>query len=191
MATSPDPIATSPATLRQLARDNQEMGSRLAHLEFQAMIRELRNPNLFDLRLDFPNDPGPWLDSPMLTEDPSSQRMPQLNVTLGKIAWVYDPASLPVIAIFVPDTDSLKLRETLEALLTAHHTHPFARFVFLCESLRPVPFLGRFELTYEHLGKLVPVDVARRLRLRFGVQQIRNLVSGQLLWRVPRTVATD
>jgi len=191
MATSPDPIATSPANLRQLARDNQEMGSRLAHLEFQAMMRELSNPNLFDLRLDFPNDPGPWLVPPVLTEDLSSQRLPLLNVTLGKTAWVNDPASLPVIAMFVPDTDSLTLREALGALLTVHYNRPFARFVFLCESLRPVPFLGRYQLTYEHLGKLPPAVAAKRLRLRFGVQQIRNLVSGQLLWRVPRTVATD
>ena len=190
MATSPDPIATSPATLRQLARENQEMGARLAQLEFQAMMRDLSNPHLFDLRIDFPNDPGPWLIPPVLTEDPSSQRLPRLNVTLGKTAWVHDPASLPVLAMFVPDTDSLTLREALGSLLTVHYTRPFARFVFLCESLRPVPFLGRYELTYEHLGKLPPAVAAQRLRLRFGVEQIRDLVSGQLLWRAPRRATT-
>lgn len=185
MPTHPDPVPVSPAVLQRLARENKEMGQRLAQLEFHKLQEELANPDLFDIQIDFPGDPAPTLVPPLLSEQPISEHLPRLNVTLGKIAWDSTPEKLPVIGIFCPDVESTVLRSALGALLSVHYTQPFARFVFLCETLRPIPFLGRYQLTYEHLGKTRPIDASRRLNLRFGVREIRHLVTGNLLWRAP------
>jgi len=185
MPTEPDTIAVSPAILRRLARENQEMGTRLASREFHSLLAELESAQLFDLEIDFPNDPGPELMLPILADDPSFHRLPRLNVTLGSVAWVDDPDSLPVLGIFVPDGKQAALRKALTSLMAEHYSKPFARFVFLCESLRLVPFFGRYNFTFEHLGKLPPSLAARRIHQRFGAEQIRDLVSGKLLWRAP------
>ena len=112
--------------------------------------------------------------------------MPVLNVTLGRTAWVRAPEDLPVVGIFVPAGEPAALARALSGLITAHYTAPFARFVFLCQELRPVPLLGRYQFTVEHLGKITPNAAARRLNLRFGVVEIRDLMSGGLLWRQPK-----
>jgi hypothetical protein len=186
MATHQEAIAISPGLLRRLGRENREMGVRLAQLEYHNMIAELENPQVFELSIDFPDAPAPDLVPPLLSEQPISDRMPVLNVTLGKTAWVRVPEDLPVIGIFVPAADHETLKRAFIKLVTEHYMAPFARFVFLCEELRPVPLLGRYRFTYEHLASTKPHDAARRLNLRFGVVQIRHIVTGALLWRVPK-----
>ncbi len=185
MATYQESVAISPALVRRLGRENREMGVRLAQLEYHNMIAELENPKVFDLRIDFPDEPAPDLVPPLLSEQPISERMPVLNVTMGKTAWVRVPEDLPVIGIFVPKSDYETLKRAFIKLMTEHYMAPFARFVFLCEEMRPIPLLGRYSLTYEHLGRIAPNAAARRLNLRYGVVQIRHIVSGALLWRAP------
>ncbi len=186
MATQPDPLTVSPSNLRQLARDNQELGRRLADHEYRAVIAELSSPEVFDLEIDFPDLPAPTLNIPLLTEEREVAHLPQLNVTLGTMAWVYDASRLPVIGIFCPPVETAGTREALSALLTAHYAKPFARFVFLCSDLRIVPFLGRYQLAYESLGRAEPNDVATRLARRFGMTEIRNLITGNRIWSAPK-----
>ncbi len=192
MGESADPNLGSPALLRRLARDNQTMGPRLAQLEFQQMMRELANPTLFDLVIDFPEQEKVRpLVLPTMAEHPMANRAPVLNVTLGRTAWNENPDSLPVVGIFISDHQHPATRPALAALMRQHHAAPFARFVFLCASMRPIPFLGRYEFTYEYVSAQYPVVLARRLRLRYGMEQIRDLGSGRPIWRGKRAMNTS
>lgn len=195
MGQSIDPDVGSPALLRRLARENQMLGPRLAQLEFQQMMRELENPSLFELKIDFPEQKSaPPLTLPNLADHPMANRAPVLNVTLGKTAWFEMPDSLPVVGIFVADHLQHETRLALAALLRQHYAAPFARFVFLCASMRIIPFLGRYEFTYEYVSAQNPVTLARRLRLRYGMEQIRDLLNGQPIWRgkpVPKTCSGE
>jgi len=182
--------APAPSVLRRLARDNREMGRRLARHEFRVMSAELKNPNLFELSIDFGSvDPGTVLAAKTISDDPIAAIMPRLNVTLGRIAWVETPADLPVMGLFVPDAPARMLTAALIEFMTSHHAAPFVRPVFLCQTLRPIPFLGRYGFTYDVLGDAPLESAAERLRLRYGMQQIRDLVSGDLLTSAAEQVA--
>ena len=185
MATQPDPATIPPAMALRLARDNQEYGRKLAGHEFQAALAELRNPRVFELSIDFPNDPAPDLRLPLLSSPEELRHMPRLNVTLGSTAWHIAPEGLPVIGIYCPDEPHEVWRAALTTLLTAHYIEPFARFVFLCSGFRLVPFLGRYQFVYEMLGPQQPLDTTRRLETRFGMKELRHLVTADSLWRAP------
>lgn len=187
MASPPDPISVTPSNLRRLARENQDLGIRLAGYEYRAMLSELGQPEVFDLQIDFPGDASPELKVPLLTGVREVAHLPQLNVTLGTIAWVHDPEQLPVIGIHCPPVDPDRTREGLSALITAHHIKPFARFVFLCSNLRIVPLLGRYQFCYEHIGVSDPIQLANRLAHRFNLSEIRNLVTGNRVWSAPKS----
>lgn len=189
MSTHADAVAVSPFMMRKLGKENREMGIRLAQVEFHNMLAELQNPQVFELKIDFPDDPAPDLAPPLLSVQPIAGRMPVLNVTLGRTAWVLHPEELPVIGIFIPAATPQEISSALAGLITAHYTETFARFVFLCEELRPIPLLGRYNFAVEHLGKTKPNAAARRLNLRFGVVEIRHLLTSALLWR--QTGETD
>lgn len=185
MATQPDPIEVSPQMLRRLARDNQEIGKKLAQHEYELVIAELANPKVFNLEIDFPNAPAPEIRAPLLFDEADVAHLPRVNVTLGTVAWDVSPAKLPVVGIYCPALDHDTLREAVSALITAHFTKPFARFVFLCDDIRLVPLLGRYQFTYEHIGAHDVMALAMRLRRRFGMQEIRDLVTGNRLWAAP------
>ena len=175
----------APASLvRRLTRENKTMGPRLAQLEFQNLSKELNQEDLFDPALDFP---GQQMAAPMplpsISPTPMAEHLPSLNVTLGRTAWVTDPSTLPVVGILVRDIDSAVLRPALKALLRKHYIEPFARYVFLCEVMRPIPFLGRYEFTYEYTGQQESLEIAQRLRRRYGMVQLRDLTSGKPLWK--------
>ena len=178
--------------LRRLARENKQMGPRLAQLEYREMHRELQNPALFDLSIDFDFAPGPDAPRmPSVLDDPASAHLPALNVPLGRIAWMDEPGRLPAIGIYLADNDPEGIRTAFADLMNAHHARPFARLVFLCQGFRMMPFLGRFGFAFDHVGDQ-PVDtVAPRLHKRFGLIQIRDLASSQLLWQAPAPSESD
>lgn len=172
------------ALVRRLTRDNKTMGPRLAHLEFQNLSSELDQEALFDLSLDFPEEQwGAAAPLANVSATPIGVHLPRLNVTLGRTAWSADPADLPVVGILVKDQDSAILRGALKTLLRKHYIEPFARYVFLCETMRPIPFLGRYEFTYEYLGPLHPLEAVQRLSRRYGMVQLRDLTTGVALWK--------
>ena len=182
MARNPD--IPAPMLLTRLARDNRQMGIRLAQLEFREMRTELDNPSLFDLKIDFPGESRPHtppfasaLDEQIL------RRLPVLNVPLGKIAWIQEPEALPAIAILCRDIDHRILAKALLDLMQAHHARPFARLVFVCASLRPIPFLGRYGFAYEYLGDQNIASAGHRLAARYGIDEVRDLVDGEVIWR--------
>ena len=188
MTLASDPNTAPQMLLRRLARENRAMGPRLAELEFRDMLAELSDPKLFDLEIDFPGDPASLPPAPKpLTDDPFSRLLPRLDLTLGKIAWVENPRDLPAMGIYCPDTPGDVLRDALRGLMTEHHSKPFARLVFLCESFRPIPFLGRYGLTYEHLGAIPVAQAAARLYRRFGIVQMRDILTGGPIWRAPQS----
>lgn len=168
--------------MNRLARENKRMGQRLAQMEFRDMLADLDNPALFDLRIDFgthlpPAEPF-WPDT---ADTPLGRRLPALEVPLGRIAWVEDPKALPVIAIHVPDQPE-RWRDGFRDLMKQHATAPFARLVFLCTSLRPVPFLGRYGFATEFVGTLPVTAIHRRIAARYGCLQIINFFDGNKLW---------
>lgn len=175
----------APASLvRRLTRENKTMGPRLAQLEFQNLSKELDQKDLFDLALDFPDHHmAAPLQPPNISAAPIADHLPSLNVTLGRTAWVQDASSLPVVGILVRNTESTVLRNALKALLRKHYIEPFARYVFLCEVMRPIPFLGRYEFTYEYIGQQESLEIAQRMRRRYGMVQLRDLTSGKPLWK--------
>jgi hypothetical protein len=185
MTTKPDLVAASPGLVRRLLRENQQMGQRLAQYEFGKMQKELGNKELFDLEIQFPGiAPARTPRIPPVTLDPVARRLPAINVPLGSIAWVQNPQTLPVLGIFVPDCPQATLRKALHGLLIAHATEPFARMVFICESLRPIPFLGRYKFAYEYIGATALAEVAERMALRYAITQIRDLLQpGSVLLR--------
>lgn len=192
MTADPGPQEPLPPLLRRLARENQQMGQRLAQLEFREMGKELANPEVFDLKIDFVESAAvPMASLATIVEDPVARRLPPLNVTLGSIAWSDAPDELPVVGIFCPHIDSVSLRAGFVDLMTAHHTQPFARFVFLCENMRPIPFLGRYKLTYEYIGSVKLEQIIHRLSRRFAVSQVVDLISGAAMWRDDHTSARE
>ena len=184
MTNAPIQKQISPSIIRRLARENQEMGKRLAQLEFREMLVELSSPELFDLNIDFVS--GTYVAPPMIPSifnEPDTARLKPLNAGLGRITWAGEPDALPVVGVFCGDIDLDHMRSSLKQLLTAHHQAPFARFVFCCATLRPVPFLGRYGFAIEHLGSTTPLDAAPRLKVRFGMTQLRDLVGATVLWQ--------
>ncbi|ARE41238.1 hypothetical protein RGUI_3097 [Rhodovulum sp. P5] len=173
---------TDIALLNRLARENRQMGQRLAQLELRDLLSDLDNPSLFELRIDFGAERPPaqpfW---PVTHATPLARRLAELDVPLGKIAWAEDPRALPVIGIHVPGTPE-GWRDPLRDLMKQHHLKPFARFIFLCASLRPVPFFGRYGFAYDHVGDLAVATIADRLSCRFGIRQIRDIVTGEKVW---------
>lgn len=159
------------------------MGVQLAAHEFRRMIAELSNPSLFKLELDFPGEePAVSPDIPLIIDDPIARKLPRINVNTGSIVSVQNPESLRPIGIYIPESPPEELRTALRALMTAHATEPFARFVFLCDTFRPIPFLGRYKFVYEYLGSTPIEHAAERASLRYGITEIRSLVGAVCLW---------
>ncbi len=177
--------AYSAGLVSRLTRENKTLGARLAQLEFQNLNSELDQTDLFDLALDFPEKQmASPVAVPNISATPIAPHLPALNVTLGKTAWTSEPQALPVVGILVRDLESALLRFALRTLLRKHYIDPFARYVFLCEVMRPIPFLGRYEFTYEYVGQQDPVEIAQRMRRRYGMVQLRDLTSGEALWKL-------
>lgn len=183
MASKQDNLNASPGLVRRLLRENRAMGMQLASYEFRRMLTELSNPSLFMLELDFPGEtPVEAPDIPMINDDPIARKLPQINVNTGSIVSVQNPDSLVPMGILIPDIPPEDLRPALHALMTAHATEPFARFVFLCQTYRPIPFLGRYKFVYEYLG-VTPIErAAERAALRYGIKEVRSLVGTRRMW---------
>lgn len=174
----------SRALLRKLARDNAEMGPRLAQLEFREMQNELASPSLFDLNIDFPAGPTvAQLVLPPVATLPEARGLPALNVPLGKIAWISDEVELPVIGIYCRAAGGDGLRNALLGIMKSHHAQPFARLVFICAQFRPIPFFGRYNFAYEYIGLQPVEEAAPRLVLRYGITEIRDVEDGKVLFK--------
>lgn len=173
---------TETSLMNRLTRENKRMGQRLAQLELREMLADLENPALFDLRIDFGTRLPPaqpfWPDTHAM---PLGRRLAPLDVPLGRIAWAEDPTALPVIGIHIPDRPE-SWRPAFRDLMKQHAAAPFARLVFLCASLRPVPFLGRYGFAAEFVGPLPVARIGARISARYGASQIRNFDGGNKIW---------
>ena len=180
-------LNASPGLVRRLLRENRTMGKQLATYEFRRMLTELSNPSLFMLELDFPGEtPVEAPAIPSIIDDPIARKLPKINVNTGSILSVQNPDGLVPMGILIPDIPPEELRPALRALMTAHATEPFARFVFLCQTYRPIPFLGRYQFVYEYLG-VTPVErAAERAALRYGITEVRSLVGTRQIWKLGR-----
>ena len=159
------------------------MGRRLAEYEFKRMLGELSNPTLFMLDLDFPDEtPSEVPVLPSIIDDPVARKLPQLNVTTGSILWAENPFDLKPLGIHIPDVAVVKLRPALRALMIAHATEPFARFVFLCDTFAPIPFLGRYKFVYEYLGPTPMERAAERAASRYGITEVRSIIGTRPVW---------
>jgi hypothetical protein len=183
MATKQDNVSVSPGLVRRLLRENRTMGKQLADHEFKRMLGELSNPSLFTLELDFPGEtPVEPPIIPSIIDDPISRKLPRINVNTGSILSAENPEALKPMGIHIPDIPPEQLRPALRALMTAHVTEPFARFVFLCDTFRPIPFLGRYKFVYEYLGQTPIARAAERAAFRYGISEVRSVVGTRPVW---------
>lgn len=183
MASKQDNLVVSPGLVRRLVRENRAMGKQLAQHEFKRMSGELSNPSLFMLELDFPGETpieAPLI--PSIIDDPIARKLPRINVNTGSILSVENPETLQPMGIHIPDIPPEQLRPALRALMTAHVTEPFARFVFLCDTFRPIPFLGRYKFVYEYLGRTPIPQAAERAAFRYGITEVRSIVGSRPVW---------
>ena len=114
------PETPAPSLLTRLARENKQMGIRLAQLEFREMQAELNSSSIFDLKIDFP--PVEQFASPSISASSrefQTANLPVLNVPLGKIAWTTDPDRLPALGIYCPDIDFDALRLAFADLMAS------------------------------------------------------------------------
>lgn len=173
------------ALLRRVTNDNRRMATRLAQVEFRAFLAELETPRIFELDIDMPEHAAPTPELCRIDPDhPMARRLPRLSVPLGKCAWVEAPESLPVIGILCPEMPDEALRTGLRAMMRSHHQQPFARPLFICATLRPVPLLGRYGFAYDYIGKFPLAPLAPRLALRYGLAEVRDLVSAGRVWPI-------
>jgi hypothetical protein len=183
MSNKQDQPSSSANLVRRLLRENRTMGKRLAEYEFKRMLGELSNPTLFMLDLDFPDEtPAEAPVLPSILDDPVARKLPQLNVSTGSILWAKNPFDLKPLGIHIPDVTAVKLRLALRALMTAHATEPFARFVFLCDTFVPIPFLGRYKFVYEYLGTTPIERAAERAAARYGITEVRSIIGTRPVW---------
>jgi hypothetical protein len=179
------------ALLEKLTRQNTEHGERLALLEFQNLLRELESGRAFDLEIDLPEDFAPP-DSIQSRQFSAAARggdyrdLKPLDVPLGRVASVSDPTQLPVFGIYCPDGPKAELARDFFRLLSEHHRQPFARMVFICETLVAVPFLGRYGFAIHHLNAETLDDVMPDLEKKFAISEVRALADAQLLWQPAR-----
>ena len=158
-----------------------EMGARLAALEYRSLSEELRSATVFAPPIDPAGDPPAPLGA-VLPAAWEYGNLAQVTVPLGRIAWLSGADSLPTIAIHVPDLPAGQLARELADLLGEHHRRPFARLYFCCETLVPVPFLGRYGFACSWLDGSGVGTVAPLLAAKFGTTQVRALVGGAVLW---------
>ena len=184
MASKQENLVISAGLVRRLTRENRSLGTKLAGYELRRMLKELSNPTLFGLELDFPgeiaSDPMPL---PSIENDPVAERLAPLNVPLGSIVWTETVMDLVTLGIFIPNLPAEELRLALRALMTAHASDPFARLFFMCENFHPIPFLGRYGFAYDYLGKTTLEEAARRAQKRHGISEVRSVQGSKILWK--------
>lgn len=171
------------ALLRRLTTENMRMAKRLAQYELRAFLEELENPRIFELEIDLQDRPRP--PSPVVTadpDDPLTRRLPRIAVPLGKCAMVEAPDSLPVVGIYCPEMPDEALRAALTDMIRSHSHKPFARLVFLCKSLRPIPLLGRYGYAYDYISDFPLAGLAPRLAMRYGLIEVRDLATAVRVW---------
>lgn len=147
---------------------------RLARAEFTLLLQEL------DRLAAAPPPPAPAGRGGEIGFIPPG--LPPLPVPLGHIATAPRPETLPVVGVALPAADSDGCVSALTRLLSGHHASPFARLLFVAETLELLPLLGRygFAVTRRPEGSLD--DVGPYLAARFGMQQLRRLITADLIW---------
>lgn len=187
MATKSENLNLSPGFVRRLLRDNRSQGLALASYEYRRALKELQNPEVFELKIDF-QDKTPARDVKLqpIMNDPVAKLLPRLNVPLGTIVWVEEEQKLPVVGILTSAYNHKALITGLKALLTAHASEPFARFVFLCTSFAAIPFLGRYQFAYEYIGETYDSKTFERAAIRYGFKEVRSLVGAEIIWNHPK-----
>lgn len=176
--------AAQETLLRRMGTDLAEARARLARFEFEAMLRDLRGPDPFGAPARFGARPGHRAGGgpAAARKHETASAPPPLQVPLGSIAWSSDATRLAVLGVHCPDLPDAVLAAALTTVLGQHHRRPFARLVFVCDSFRPVVFLGRYGFATHVLGGESVADAGPWLARRFAISQIRALENAALLW---------
>ena len=169
---------TEDATIRRLEAENDALRLRSARHEFRQMEQELTAPDPF--RLDLVVE-GDHRRSDLGLQLASEVMPTPLPVPAGSIQPEALPADMPVIAVYDDGLAGRQLAAALLGLLKTQYRAPFARLVFLCSSFEAVPFLGRYGLAVEHIGRTEPASALARLHRRYRVSQIRSVGTGALI----------
>ncbi len=177
----------SSEVIEDLSRQVAKKGQRLARLEFRNFVQEIESGGAFDLNVALP----PRLSGPVRHAPPAdpavarhqASREAPLEVPLGDIAWTEAPHALPVYGIHCPAMGGREFAVALLRLLGDHHRKPLVRFVFICDTLTPIPLLGRYGFAVHYLGGEPLQDAMSELSARFDIGQVRALDDARQLWR--------
>ena len=163
---------------RALIRQNQDLARRLADHEHAAMRAEIRSGDAFKVpRL------GASARLPAaLPGGPLPANLAPLSVPLARIAAHRDPESLPCVGVLMEDAGPGSIHALL-GLAGELNAGAFARVLFLTRCLSFIPFLSRYGFACQGVGEARIEDIGNRLGPRFGIEQIRDLRSGRVLWR--------
>jgi hypothetical protein len=106
--------------------------------------------------------------------------LPPMNVPLGQIAWTDN--ELPVLGIHLGEITGIDLKHAMLSLLSEHHRKPFCKFIFLCQNLNILPFLGRYQFAYQYKQQEWLSSDYIHLKHRYAMKQVRNIADGKTIW---------
>jgi hypothetical protein len=173
------------ALLLELSHDRRRQAEQLARHEFRLLMNDLQSGDfIYAPDSDFAAYSPPPLE---FNNDHALCKaiysgLPVLNVPVGSIAFSANLTQLPCIGIQIIGDEPGEIKRSLINLLSEHHHSPFCRPIFLCRRLDLLPFFRRFGFAvYYQKARWVHEDY-ELLQLRYGLTQIRSVVSGAVLW---------
>lgn len=163
--------------VRLVMRERDDFARRLAAYEYGAMRDVLLSGHAFDL----PRLGGARRLPGMLCPGHAPAELAALQVPLSRVAVHHDPAGLPAFGVVMDDAGPASVGALTE-LIRELHMAAFARILFLPRCLTLVPFLSRFGFACECVGDAPADQIGSQLARRYGLSQIRDLRTGEVVW---------
>lgn len=163
------------------ARAVTAMRQKIATMEFRALVGELEAIAAGQIVL--PHSTASLGTLPVAAESDAlaAAGLPQLPLRLGSIALDDGADGLPKLAILLPAGQDKTTALALIRLFGQHNLAPVGRMVFLCPSPAFLPLFSRFGFSI-HLTRGWTDDLDW-LAARFGLDEVRQLTDGAVLWR--------
>lgn len=157
---------------------NEALARRLADYEHQSMRVELLSGRAFDVpRL---REGGPVLGALQTGAVPANAA--PIQAPLARISAHWDPESLPCVGVVMEGADVASVQALL-GLVGELNAGAFARILFLVRCLTLIPFLSRYGFACHGVGTASVEEIGACVAPRYGLDQIRDLQSGDVLWQ--------
>jgi hypothetical protein len=157
---------------------NEVLARRLADYEHQSMRIELLSGRAFDVpRL---RKGGP-MSGALQTGTVPANAAP-IQAPLARIAAHWDPESLPCVGVVMEGADVASVQALL-GLAGELNAGAFARILFLVRCLTLIPLLSRYGFACQSVGTASVGEIGASVAPRYGLDQVRDLQSGDVLWQ--------